>query len=177
MSPLPSSIPPCQFHWLVPASLDMSPLLSSGLTPAPAVAQPTATSPDALNEVRVFMVSRGAVLRVFFCCLFVDDVFVTTSFIMICFLLFDLPMLFFVVDILFLVCLHESSQLYAATFYESFYESLNSFHVALVSIKGVVSRSYSLAKLCKSKALFYLLILSSEQEQPRTRIREDSMND
>ena len=61
-----------------------------------------------------------------------DDVFVTTSFIVICFLLFDLPMLFFVVDILFLVCLHESSQLYAAMFYESFYESLNSFHVALV---------------------------------------------
>ena len=42
---------------------------------------------------------------------------VTTFFIAMCFLLFDLPMLFFVVDILFLVCLHESSQLYTAVFY------------------------------------------------------------
>ena len=38
-------------------------------------------------------------------------------FIAICFPLFDLPMLFFVVDILFLVCLHKSSQLHTAAFY------------------------------------------------------------
>ena len=46
-----------------------------------------------------------------------NDTLATTFSIAICFPLFDLPMLFFVVDILFLVCLHKSLQLYAAVFY------------------------------------------------------------
>ena len=51
------------FHQLVLASTDTSLPSSSDSTPALDVAQPTAISPDALNEVRVFITSRGVVLR------------------------------------------------------------------------------------------------------------------
>ena len=72
-----------------------------------------------------------------------NDIHATIFFFVICFFLFDLPMFSFVVDVLFLDCLQELSQLHIAAFHKSFYESLDdssydsldeSFHESLVTL-------------------------------------------
>ena len=61
----------------------------------------------------------------FFVFFIANDICAIISFIEIYFPLFNLLMFSFVVDILYLVCLQESSQLRVAVFYESFHESLD----------------------------------------------------
>ena len=67
--------------------------------------------------------------------------------------LFDLPMFSFVVDVLFLDCLQELSQLHVAAFHKSFYESLDdssydsldessSESLAILRVIGLLSHSF-----------------------------------